>query len=61
MPSALATQAYVDPRDLGPQSPLSDLVRAYVQELADKGRSSRTVPAYARYLDELVGLLPGIT
>ncbi|HEX9437533.1 MAG TPA: tyrosine-type recombinase/integrase [Candidatus Limnocylindria bacterium] len=45
---------YVDPRDLAPNSPLEDLVAAYVQELADKGRSARTVPAYARYLRDFV-------
>ena len=45
---------YVDPRDLGPRSPLSDLVRAYLQELQDKGRAERTVARYSDYLAEFI-------
>src|ERR1700737_3230513 len=45
---------YVDPRDLGPKSPLADFVRAYLQDLQDKGRSERTVVRYREYLAELV-------
>lgn len=41
---------YVDPRDLAPPSLLRELAGAYLQDLTDKGRSARTVPAYARYL-----------
>ena len=46
--------SYVDPRDLGPKSLLSDFVRAYLQELQDKGRAERTVARYAAYLQEFV-------
>src|SRR5438132_3884612 len=46
--------SYVDPRDLGPKSPLSDFVRAYLQELQDKGRAERTVARYCDYLSEFV-------
>lgn len=53
-PEAAEAEKYVDPRDLGPRSTLTELVSAYVQDLADKGRSARTVPAYARYLREFV-------
>ena len=45
---------YVDPRDLGPASPLSELVRAYLQELQDKGRSERTVVRYGDYLAQFI-------
>ena len=45
---------YVDPRDLGPRSPLPDFVHAYLQELQDKGRSERTVVRYGDYLAELI-------
>lgn len=45
---------YVDPRDLGPKSPLADFVRAYLQELEDKGRAERTVTRYADYLGEFI-------
>ena len=49
--------SYVDPRDLGPKSDLADLVRAYVQDLQDKGRSERTVARYRGYLAELLTFL----
>src|SRR2546428_13021457 len=49
-----ATASYVDPRDLGPNSPLQDLARAYLQELRDKGRSETTLPRYERFLLESV-------
>lgn len=45
---------YVDPRELGPQSPLSDLIRAFLQEQQDKGRAARTVTRYADYCQELL-------
>ncbi|HVR88573.1 MAG TPA: tyrosine-type recombinase/integrase [Candidatus Limnocylindria bacterium] len=48
---------YVDPRDLGPASLLADLVRAYLQEQQDNGRSERTVARYRGYLDELLTFL----
>jgi integrase/recombinase XerD len=44
----------VDPRDLGPKSPLADFVRAYLQELQDKGRAERTVTRYSDYLAEFI-------
>lgn len=50
-------EPFVDPRDLGPDSPLPDLIRAYMQSLRDKDRSERTIPAYARYLDAFVEFL----
>jgi len=46
--------SYVDPRDLGPKSLVSDFVRAYLQELQDKGRAERTVARYADYLQEFI-------
>jgi len=52
--AALLEAAYVDPRDLGPKSPLKDLIGAYLQEQRDKGHSERTVSRYADYLAELV-------
>src|SRR6266850_2593176 len=50
----LVSTSYVDPRDLGPNSPVGDLARAYLQELRDKGRSETTLPRYARFLVELL-------
>src|SRR3989475_3971354 len=50
----LVSASYVDPRDLGPNSPLQDLARAYLQELRDKGRSETTLPRYERFLLEFV-------
>ena len=52
--TALISASYVDPRDLGPNSPLQDLARAYLQELRDKGRSETTLPRYERFLLEFV-------
>ena len=52
--TTLLEAAYVDPRDLGPHSPLADLIRAYLQELQDKGRAARTVTRYADYCQELL-------
>src|SRR2546423_2728686 len=49
-----ATASYVDPRDLGPNSPVRDLARAYLQELRDKGRSETTFPRYERFLVEFL-------
>src|SRR6266513_872345 len=50
----LISASYVDPRDLGPNSPLQDLARAYLQELRDKGRSETTLPRYERFLLEFI-------
>src|SRR2546430_4792304 len=50
----LASASYVDPRDLGPNSPVRDLARAYLQELRDKGRSETTLPRYERFLLEFL-------
>jgi len=52
--TALLQASYVDPRDLGPRSPLPDFVHAYLQELQDKGRSERTVVRYSDYLAEFI-------
>lgn len=52
--TAVSQAPYVDPRDLGPKSPLADFVRAYLQELQDKGRSERTVIRYSDYLAEFI-------
>lgn len=52
--TALLAAPFVDQRDLGPRSPLADFVRAYLQELQDKGRSERTVTRYADYLAEFI-------
>src|SRR5258708_6093903 len=52
--TALLAAPFVDQRDLGPRSPLTDFLRAYLQELQDKGRSERTVTRYADYLHDFV-------
>ena len=52
--NGLISASYVDPRDLGPNSPVQDLARAYLQELRDKGRSETTLPRYERFLLEFV-------
>src|SRR2546425_5455325 len=52
-----ATASYVDPRDLGPNSPVRELARAYLQELRDKGRSETTLPRYERFLVEFLGFI----
>src|SRR5438105_1087535 len=46
--------AYVDPRELGPKSALADFVRAYLQDLQDKGRSERTVMRYGDFLSDFI-------
>jgi len=51
---SLVSASYVDPRDLGPNSPVRDLARAYLQELRDKGRSETTLPRYERFLVEFL-------
>src|SRR5437870_9210825 len=51
---SLVSASYVDPRDLGPNSPVRDLARAYLQELRDIGRSETTLPRYERFLQEFV-------
>src|SRR5438309_5482622 len=50
----LIAAEYVDPRELGPNSPVRDLARAFLQELRDKGRSETTLPRYARFLVEFL-------
>src|SRR5437667_8811971 len=50
----LIAAEYVDPRELGPNSPVRDLAGAYLQELRDKGRSETTLPRYARFLVEFL-------
>ena len=52
--TALLAAQYVDQRDLGPKSSLRDFVRAYLQDLQDKGRSDRTVTRYADYLSDFI-------
>ena len=56
-PDPLLSASYVDPRDLGPNSPVRDLARAYLQELRDKGRSETTLPRYERFLLEFLGFV----
>ena len=55
--NGLVSASYVDPRDLGPNSPLRDLARAYLQELRDKGRSETTLPRYERFLVEFLDFI----
>src|SRR5438046_7714368 len=50
----LLSAGYLDPRELGPNSSVRDLARAYLQELRDKGRSDATLPRYARFLLEFL-------
>src|SRR2546426_5796748 len=52
--NGLVSASYVDPRDLGPKSPVPDLARAFLQELRDKGRSETTLPRYERFLVEFL-------
>jgi site-specific recombinase XerD len=52
--TAILQGPYVDPRDLGPRSPLAEFVRSYLQDLQDKGRSERTVTRYSDYLAEFI-------
>src|SRR5438445_7254488 len=56
---SLVSASYVDPRDLGPNSPVRDLARAYLQELRDKGRSETTLPRYERFLVEFLQFVDG--
>src|SRR5438552_1771351 len=51
---SLASGEFIDPRDLGPNSPIRDLARAYLQELRDKGHSELTLPRYERFLSEFL-------
>src|SRR6266404_3451 len=55
--NGLVSASYVDPRDLGPNSPVGDLARAYLQELRDKGRSETTLPRYERFLVEFLDFI----
>src|SRR5947199_4392242 len=52
--NGLISASYVDPRELGPNSPLHDLAGAFLQELRDKGRADTTLPRYERFLREFV-------
>src|SRR2546423_11953455 len=52
--NGLISASYVDPRDLGPNSPVRDLAQAYLQEVRDKGRSETTLPRYERFLVEFL-------
>jgi integrase/recombinase XerD len=52
--NGLISAEYVDPRDLGPNSPVRELAAAYLQELRDKGRSETTLPRYERFLVEFL-------
>src|SRR5947199_3889345 len=53
----LIAAEYVDPRELGPNSPVRDLARAFLQELRDKGRSETTLPRYERFLVEFLDFI----
>ena len=48
--TALLDRPYADPRDLGPNSPVEDLARAFLQDAVDKGRGERTVAKYDAHL-----------
>src|SRR5881296_3075110 len=52
--NGLISAEFIDPRDLGQNSPIRDLARAYLQELRDKGRSELTLPRYERFLIEFL-------
>src|SRR6267378_653541 len=52
--NGLLSAGYLDPRELGPNSSVRDLARAYLQELRDKGRSETTLPRYERFLLEFL-------
>src|SRR2546429_9783381 len=52
--NGLLSAGYLDPRELGPNSSVRDLARAYLQELRDKGRSDTTLPRYERFLVEFL-------
>src|SRR5258708_16185927 len=53
----LISASYVDPRDLGRNSPVVALARAYLQDLRDKGRSETTLPRYERFLVEFLDFI----
>jgi integrase/recombinase XerD len=55
--NGLLSAGYLDPRELGPNSSVRDLARAYLQELRDKGRSDTTLPRYERFLLEFLEFL----
>jgi site-specific recombinase XerD len=52
--NGLLSAGYLDPRDLGANSSVRELARAYLQELRDKGRSATTLPRYERFLLEFL-------
>ena len=52
--NGLLSAGCLDPRELGPNSSVRDLARAYLQELRDKGRSDTTLPRYERFLVEFL-------
>src|SRR5712691_750836 len=52
--SGLLAAEYVDPRDLGPRSPVRDLARAFLQDQLDKGRSPKTLAKYGVYLGDFL-------
>ncbi|HEU5288689.1 MAG TPA: tyrosine-type recombinase/integrase [Candidatus Limnocylindria bacterium] len=55
--AGLLAADYIDPRDLGPASPLQALAIVFLQELRDKGRSEQTVPRYAAYIADFVSFM----
>ena len=55
--TGLLAGPYLDPRELGPNSPVRDLARAFLQELRDKGRSETTLPRYERFLVEFLDFI----
>src|SRR5438105_4713750 len=55
--TGLLAGPYLDPRELGPTSPVRDLARAFLQELRDKGRSETTLPRYERFLVEFLDFI----
>src|SRR5438132_5485998 len=57
--TGLLAGPYLDPRELGPNSPVRDLARAFLQELRDKGRSETTLPRYERFLVEFLEFVDG--
>src|SRR2546428_926250 len=55
--NGLLSAGYLDPRELGLNSSVRDLARAYLQELRDKGRSETTLPRYERFLVEFLDFI----
>lgn len=55
--NGLLSAGYLDARELGPNSSVRDLARAYLQELRDKGRSDTTLPRYERFLLEFLAFV----